>query len=104
MATTSSSKIVEVDPKVEQINGQSYLTITQDEGRKLMQRITKPGEADNHSDEPDFVLIENPQVTQRKRSISSIGGSFSAFCESIAVTSRKESKPSFKLHVCKIIY
>lgn len=89
MATTSTKK-------VEKINGQTYQTITEDEGHKLMQRITKPDqETDNNSDQPDFVLIENPTITKaRKGSISSVRGQFASFIESIVVTSKKESNYS----------
>lgn len=89
MATTSTKT-------VEKINGQTYQTITEDEGLKLMQRITKPGqEADSNSDQPDFVLIENPTTKKpRKSSISSVRGQFASFIESIVATSKKESNYS----------
>ncbi len=76
-ANLPTPKIVSVDrtADVHTINGQNYLTITAAEGRKLMQRISKPasgkidrvlaqgkGELDANEDtedeSPEFILVE----------------------------------------------
>ncbi len=76
-ANLPTPKFVAVDrtADVHTINGQNYLTITAAEGRKLMQRITKPTsgkidrvlaqgkgepEGDEETDDefPEFILVE----------------------------------------------
>lgn len=80
------------------INGQKYLTITQSEGRKLMQRIKKPSDgridrvlAQGHTqietddESPDFVLIE-------ATSNDTVKGACSSFFGAIIKTSQMEVK------------
>jgi glycerol uptake facilitator-like aquaporin len=89
--------VLEVDKTVKSfqelrnINGQSYVTITAAEGRKLMQRVPRPTtgaiervlakgkEDDQIEDEhPEFILIESKDYRKRQnlRSVQGAGGEF----------------------------
>lgn len=71
------------------INGQNYVKITEDQGRKLMQRITTPDDFQKNEESPDFVLIDSSN-TPRRRSLSSVKGHFNDFSTALIQTGKQE--------------
>lgn len=91
-------KTVEGLNEIRSINGQEYLTITQAEGRKLMQRIPKPSskgidrvlakgkdetlyESDS-SNSPDFILIEAKNY-KKSQTLKTVTGSLGQFLRAL---------------------